>query len=333
MPQLRVGILGFGDIARRVHIRSLSSIRTATVAAIADHDPEALSAVSRLAPGAARFNSIDEMLERSDIDAVIITLPTAAHFDAAKKAIGRSLHVYLEKPMALTLAQAEAMHDGWLTAGTIGMMGFNLRFNPLFVELRHRIAGGQIGRLVAARAVWTAKANLRSGWRTSAEAGGSALLELGSHQLDTCRYLFNTEIAAIRSGTDPDGGVMLHARMESGLPVQLLSAFGSIVEDRWEIYGEMGKLTLDRFGSLYVARTEIEPDGSLKAALRRLGGELRHLRYGLSKARSPGGDPSYRAAIESFIDSAASGVQRSPSFADGLAVQRALEMAMMAGVR
>ncbi|MGQ0765245.1 MAG: Gfo/Idh/MocA family protein [Gemmatimonadota bacterium] len=331
MPLLRVGVLGCGDIAQRVHLPVLSRLGSATVAAIADHDSDALERCSRFAPAAALFSSTDDLLQRSGVDAVVIALPTTAHYEVAMRAMESALHVYLEKPMALNLGQATAMHEKWLETGKVGTMGFNHRFNPLLIDLRRRLARNDIGRLVAARASWTAPAPSKVDWRTAADKGGGALFELSSHQLDSCRFLFNTEIDDVRTGSSLHGEVMLEVKMASGLRVQLLSAFGSIAEDRWDVYGEKGKLSLDRFGSLFVDTAGAETRGGLPAALRRIVGEVGHIRYGIDKARSPAGDPSYGAALASFIESAASGTQRPPSFADGLAVQHVLELARGGG--
>src|SRR5512133_4328347 len=105
MP-VRIGVLGCGSIARSAHLRSLAGSTGAEVLAIADADAANLAAARRLAPDAKRVTHYADVLAEPDVDAVVIALPPAIHADAAVAALQHGKHVYVEKPLATTVADA-----------------------------------------------------------------------------------------------------------------------------------------------------------------------------------------------------------------------------------
>jgi predicted dehydrogenase len=104
--------------------------------------------------------------------------------------------------------------------------------------------------------------------------------------------------------------------------VQLFVAYGTVEEDRWEIYGDKAKLVVDRYNSLLVDRVPLSASGGIGNAVRRVVSEVAHIGYGLEKRRAPGQEPSYAASLHAFVGAVRAGAQHSPSIIDGVAALR-----------
>ena len=112
-PVVRLAILGFGTIARQVHLPLLAGQPGVAVAAIADPDPGARALAQSGTAGARVFADWREALATPGLDAVIVASPTAVHAEATLAALARRLHVYVEKPIATTLADADEVLAAW----------------------------------------------------------------------------------------------------------------------------------------------------------------------------------------------------------------------------
>jgi predicted dehydrogenase len=100
--------------------------------ALAEPDVQRRVEASRRAPGAAAYGSYHDLLKMPEVEAVVICLPNALHAEVAVAALEQGKHVYLEKPLATSLDEAQRVVTAWRRAGVVGMIGFNYRFNPLF---------------------------------------------------------------------------------------------------------------------------------------------------------------------------------------------------------
>jgi predicted dehydrogenase len=334
---LRIGILGFGRIVRLAHLRVLASIPGVRVVAIADADPASREHAAREAPAARVLSDALELLAMPDLDAVVIALPTLAHRDAAVAAFDRGLHVYQEKPIAATVSDGEAMVAAWRRAGTVGRIGFNLRFNRLYRAMRDAIAAGEIGAPITLRTSYVANWPNAATWRVTPSTGGGALLELASHHVDLCRFLFNTEVDSVHATTwsnrDGDEAAMLQLQLGNGVHVQMQMGYGTVEEDRVEVYGAKGKLVVDRYDSLALERVPMQAAGGLSTAVRRLVREGRAIGYGLEKRRVPAQEPSFTASLTAFVESAISGTQSRPDLDDGLASLKVVDAARRSAAR
>jgi predicted dehydrogenase len=123
--------------ARVVSVSSRSLERAARVAALC---------------GAEAGDDLYAALERDDVDVVDICLPTPQHREAAERAFAAGMLVLLEKPIALTLEDAEAIVAAAERAGKLLVVGLVLRFWPEYVELRRIVESGELGRPLAASA-------------------------------------------------------------------------------------------------------------------------------------------------------------------------------------
>jgi predicted dehydrogenase len=182
----KVGIVGVGGIAG-THHQELSRLRSVTITGITDVDPARLKERSR-EWNVRAYPTFAALLE-ADIDAVFICTPPLTHRALAERAAQASKHIYLEKPVALSLADADAIIAAVEQAGVTLMVGFNLRYEPLRRAILERVQAGDVGDLVL---VWEEhwiyrstpdwKQFLETGpWRKSYEESGGRMSEFGSH--------------------------------------------------------------------------------------------------------------------------------------------------------
>ncbi len=126
-PPLRIGLLGAGHAARYLHLPVLTGSPEFDLVAIAEPAVENLSFAQRQCPGAATFESYEQLLAEVELDAVLIALPNVLHVPAARAAFARDLHVYLEKPLATSLASGRSLIPAW-RFGQGGYARFKLSF-------------------------------------------------------------------------------------------------------------------------------------------------------------------------------------------------------------
>ena len=338
MPALRIGLIGCGYMGGVIHLSSLRRLPQADVVALAEPDAERREAVSRQVPRAAVFADYHELLERPNIDAVVIGLPNALHADAAINALQRGKHVYLEKPLALNLEEGGKIVDAWQRSGRVAMIGFNYRFNPLHQKVRRYLEAGELGELVGARSVFTTAPHRAPAWKQRRVSGGGALLDLASHHVDLVRFWFEQKVlearATIKSERVEADTATLELRLESGLLIQSFFSMSSVDDDRVEIYGRNGMLSVDRYNSWSVAITDLRRASALIRRFGQVLSWLPHSRFALSKLLAPGQEPSFTAALAHFVVAAQNGLQTSPNLEDGfhsLAVITAAEESARTG--
>jgi len=321
MPLLKIGLMGFGQIAQSIYQKILARLPDVELVAVAEADPERFEEAKHLFPHALIFPNYQELLELLQIDAIIICLPNSLHADAAITSLRKGKHVYLEKPLATNLEEGQRILEVWKRSGKIGMVGYNLRFNRLYLSLKQHIQERKIGELVSARSVFSTSARGLPNWKQNRKSGGGVLLDLGSHHIDLIHFLFEQKVTCVscnlRSQRSEEDSGTLHLRLANGLLVQSFFSLSAINEDRFEMYGFKGKVTVDRYFSLDV---EIMPPTLHLARLRWLWGKLRSLKhssYLFEKYRAPVFEPSYQIALSHFIKAVKTNQPVHPNFTDG----------------
>lgn len=140
---LSVGLIGCGRWGRNI-ARTLASIGVLRV--IADPATEALAPLAQEL-GADLVASVDELLSRPEIEAVAIAAPAGDHARLIMSAIAAGKHVFVEKPLALSLEDAAACADAAAKAGRVLMVGHLLQYHPAFVRLTELVEAHAIGEL------------------------------------------------------------------------------------------------------------------------------------------------------------------------------------------
>jgi myo-inositol 2-dehydrogenase / D-chiro-inositol 1-dehydrogenase len=339
MNEFRLGVVGFGNVVRGIHLEALSRLRGVAVVALAEADPSRREEARRRAPGAAIHSSYDDLLAMSDVEAVMVCLPTTLQADAAVAAFESGKHVYVEKPLATNLEDARAVLAAWRSAGTVGMVGLNYRLHPHYQRAREVIRSGRLGELVGARSIFSAAIALpQPAWKMSRRSGGGALLDFGSHHADLVHFLFGHPVrevfAEARSQRGENDSAVVELRLAGGLLVQSFFSLSAVDEERFEIYGQAGKLTVDRCYALDVdVREATRERFRLKRMWRGLR-SLRHSRFLVTRSRAVGCEPSYSLALARFVEAARANRSLDPDLWDGyrsLAVIKAAEASIDSG--
>ena len=299
---LRIGVAGCGRIADLFHLPILAAKGDVRVTALVDQDATRLDLAGRRVPDAARLSDFDALVERADVDAVVICLPPAAHGSAACAAFAAGKHVYLEKPIATTMAEADAVVNAQRRAGTVGMVGFNFRYNAAFDAARELVQAGVLGKLLTVRSTMLSAARELPAWKRTKSTGGGALLDLGSHHLDLVPWVTSSEVIAVggseRSVLTPGDTVSVDLELRDGVTAQLIfSLVAGVSANRLEFVGTTGSLRVDAADPLPL-RVE-RPIGRL-ARVSRAAGQIRDLDP-RRLLRSPGREPSFAAALDAFV--------------------------------
>lgn len=188
---MRVAFVGAGAIARR-HCDILRKRPDVAIAAVCDVDRRRAGTFARDI-GARVHESWEVMLETEHIDAVFVCTPPALHVDPAVASLERGLAVYLEKPLARSLADGRRIVAAWEASAAVCAVGYQWRSLDLVRELRELLRGAAPGMLVS-RSFGPTESG-RGDRRAAAGAGGASwfvdpgrsggiLFELGSHDID-----------------------------------------------------------------------------------------------------------------------------------------------------
>ena len=189
--QLRIAIIGCGGIARG-HLNAMKNLSAEPVAMVDIDEASARKYAQEY--GADRYHTDIKDALTEDVDAVIVCLPHYLHVDAVVAAAESGKHVLTEKPMAISLKEADDMIDAARRNNVTLMVGQVLRFRQCNVEVRRLIEEGRIGepRNIIRRRL-SKSGEFRSGWaRDPAKAGGWVLYGYGAHEVDMMLWLFDT---------------------------------------------------------------------------------------------------------------------------------------------
>jgi predicted dehydrogenase len=226
---IRVGVVGTGAVSQLVHLPVLAERDDVELLAVADSDtPKARAIGERF--DVERILDVEALWADGDVEAAFICTPNHLHEDQAVAALEAGKHVLVERPMALTAAGVERVLAAARDAGRTVVVGMSHRFRPDVGALRSFVAGGELGRVYAARVAWmNRRVNVRrTTWRQRPEeAGGGAFMDLGVQSLDMALWLLGmprvTGVKAVLSFDDAeveDAATVL-AETESGVALSL----------------------------------------------------------------------------------------------------------------
>jgi myo-inositol 2-dehydrogenase / D-chiro-inositol 1-dehydrogenase len=272
---VRIGIVGSGRIAR-VHADAYKNVARGGLVACTDVMPEVAATFAK-DYGLEVEPSLETLLARGDLDAVLIATPNAAHADQTIAALEAGRHVFCQKPIALTREDAaRVVAAGAAHPDRVLQFGFMLRFTPPLDRVRQLIAAGAIGDVVASNASifgWEPSAD----WFYDRAQGGGVILDTMVHFADLVQWL----IGGVESVYADGGAYVLEGARQHGSPdnaiVTMRHAGGAVSSMyvtwtaghgnfRFEVYGSEGSLVvdlLDRQSSmLYLKRPfEDQPAG------------------------------------------------------------------------
>lgn len=263
----RIAFTGTGWAAK-VHARAAQTIPDVELAAVVNHQPESRAAFAAQFGVKHQYQTVAELVEKGQVDALVIGTPNYLHAPETKAALNASIHVMVEKPMAMNAAEAVQMIEASRKSGAFLMLAHCFRFDPEIIWLREQVLQGALGRPIRTKGYGVHVAWGPGGWFTEKRlSGGGALVDMGIHAIDTASFLLG----------DPDP-VSVYARIgtyyhenevdDTGIIiVNWENGATSYVESGWwqphadgpcaatQVYGTLG------FGQLFPTKLKFKATG------------------------------------------------------------------------
>ncbi len=269
--RLRVALIGCGDNMRRGHVPRLRADGAVDVVGVADPMPDAAEALLAAWGGdAPSFRDWRRLLRDVDADAVLISTPHHAHHAQVKAALAAGRHVLVEKPLAMSPRQAQALLGHADRAGRMLAVAYQRHHLAPYVYARELVARGALGEVRGLVGYVTQAWLVVGGWRLDVEAaGGGMFMDTGSHLVASALWVSGLRprrvSAAVSNGSGPvDVDAVMHVAFEGGA-AGTLSTFGEAGrhDERLAIVGSRRSLVLRmhewRFKELLVDDEPVVP--------------------------------------------------------------------------
>jgi 1,5-anhydro-D-fructose reductase (1,5-anhydro-D-mannitol-forming) len=258
MPQkIRFGIIGFGAFAERTMLPAIQASPNAELVAIQKRSLTEAQAKAAQYHIPLAFDSAEELARHPDVDAVYIASAVCNHAADTITAARAGKHVLVEKPMAMNVAETEAMIAECNNHGVKLMVAHMVRFSPVISYIKELIKAGMLGPVtfVKTEYFYDVRTSKRIWSRNKKIAGGGSVFDIGVHCLDTLRFLLDDEVVSVKSQLSPlpteettELTGVLALRFSRGTPGSIYSSFDApyrrIV---LEIIGRDGVLTAENF--------------------------------------------------------------------------------------
>lgn len=252
-------IVGIGSLAEGDILPAFANTRRSRVMGLVSGDMEkARATAARYGvpdSGLYSYDTFDRIADNPDIDAVYIVLPNNLHAEYTIRAHKAGKHVLVEKPMANTVADCEAMIAAAAEANRQLLVGYRLRYEPYTQAMIRMVSEKEFGETRAI--VCEAGFNIGnpSQWRLSkATAGGGSMMDIGIYAVNAARYLSGeepTEVNATESTdrSDPrfkevEDTIHFHMRFPSGVVASCLSSYG-VNLNRFRVHAQRGSFEME----------------------------------------------------------------------------------------
>ena len=351
--KVRLAVIGTGRWSKLVHTPGIKSHPDAELVAVCSRTKENVEAMAAEFHVPHAITDYREVMKLEGLDGVVVCTTAAWHYPICMEAIGRGLHVFCEKPLGMTLAEAREMHDAAVKAGVKHMVAFTTRFLPHAAFVKQLLDQGQLGRVYLinlSKMAGYAGPAAPMRWRyDKALAGAGVLADLGSHAIDLALWYFGPvkSICAdlptfVSERTDPKTGAMARSDVDdaAALLVKFESGVQGVLHISWvapkgrsqtlSICGSDGSLVFDS----NVDGWEIGLMGSTAEdqTLRPI--EVpRDMMAGIDESSKEAGLRSfvtnYPSMSRKFVDVILHDQEPSPSFLDGMKAQEVMDAAMI----
>lgn len=258
MKKIKVGLIGCGKIARCSHtpefLKIPGKVQISGIFDLKKETAELLKSENKL--DAEEFSSIDDLLA-SGIDGAVISTPNSSHYELTIKALKAGVHVLVEKPMAVTLQEADEMISLAKKKKLVLQVNQSLRFAPVYRKIKELIDAGKIGSPLHIRCIRASGSSPDKGWSpgakwfTQKKFAGGLIMDIAVHMADMMAWYFGKveqiySMNSIRTkGNDVPDNVTSVFEFENGA--------SGVLELSWtlpsgsallEIYGTDGMLRL-----------------------------------------------------------------------------------------
>jgi len=239
MAKLGVGVLGVGRMGRCHAENVRSRVPEAKLVAVADVDVEAARRLAADLEIEHSYASIEELVERKDVDAVVIASPSRFHLANVQAAAAAGKHIFCEKPLALTIDGIDEAIEAARRAKVLLQVGFMRRYDPAYAEACKRIEAGEIGTPIIFRSIGRDRQPPPLSFYQS--GSGALFLDSTIHEFDLARWLMHDEVAEVHAfgGTLACPELVQFGELDAGMVNLRFShgAIGNVESFRQSRYG------------------------------------------------------------------------------------------------
>lgn len=248
--QLRGAVIGYGRAFNmgKAHAAWMNAAGIQTVAAC-DTDPQRLEAAKQDYPGIRTYSHVCDLLADKEVDLCVVVLPHNLHAEVTIQCAEAGKHVIVEKPMCLTVAEADAMIEAARKNKVMLTVFHNRRHDGDFMAIREVIEKGLIGDVFLIETGGGGYGHPGTWWRADRAISGGAMYDWGAHFLDWILNLVPSKVVGVTGFTQKrvwmDATNEDHAqaiiRFENGCVAELqMSSISSVPMPRWRILGTKG---------------------------------------------------------------------------------------------
>jgi predicted dehydrogenase len=213
-------LFGCGRAAERLHLPALAALKEARLVAVADPVSERRTLLASVTPGCRAFASAEALLQQVRVTALLIATPPETHVALATLALRAGIPVFVEKPLALSVADGESLAALAASANGSVMVGFNRRYWEPIRRLREILRRREDRQTVTAEIALTTNQQVWS----PISAAADLLDDIGSHCFDLVRFLFDRELVAISARCEKAQAWRGQVRLEDGSMAHFLLA-------------------------------------------------------------------------------------------------------------
>jgi predicted dehydrogenase len=205
MATVRWGILSTANIGVKKVIPAMQQAEHVEVTAIGSRDQARARMVADQLGIPVSYGSYEEVLADPKVDAVYIPLPNHLHVEWSIKALEAGKHVLCEKPIGLSVTEAEQLQAAARMYPSLKLMeAFMYRHHPQWVKTKELVDNGELGAVKAIQAVFSYNNRNPDDIRNQADLGGGGLMDIGCYPISVARFLFGTEPTAVAASLEYD---------------------------------------------------------------------------------------------------------------------------------
>jgi NDP-hexose-3-ketoreductase len=252
LSPVRIGVLGAAKIARRSMLPAIRELpEQFELVAVASRD---LSKAQVLAKefGCEAISGYQSLIERDDVQALYVPLPTGLHPEWVGQAIAAGKHVYVEKSFAPSLAHTQTLLHAAAARGMAVMEGYMFLYHRQQAQVRDWLHEGRIGELRHLHAAFCFPPLPQGDFRYDEVVGGGVLMDAAGYPLRACQMLLGEQVQVVAAslhrrpdGTSVWGSAYLRAD-DGGLGASISFGFDNHYQCRYELLGSLGKIVAER---------------------------------------------------------------------------------------
>ena len=347
MAQNAIGVAVVGTgFGQKVHIPGLAAHHRTEVVAVWNRDRAKAQQVAESCGASMGSDRLSDILSNSAIQAVTLATPPFAHYDMAKEIIAAGKHLLLEKPVTLTLEEAQHLQQLAKENNVIITPDFEFRYIPEWQHFAELLNQDIVGtkRLIKIDWLASSRANPQRAWNWYAQKalGGGALGSIGSHTFDYVNWLFGpaesisaTLSTSIPQRPDPESGEMKAVDSDDVCAISLTLADGTLCQitlsavsytgrGHWiEVYGDKGTLVIGN-------PSQKDYVNGFKVYAAQEGGDLKEIptpeRLAFPKVYADGRIAPFVRVVDHWVNCIEAHQERSPGMDEGVYSQLLMDL-------